>query len=299
MVKSNWGTEHIRDQTGKVVVITGATSGIGKATAQILVSKNAKVVMAIRDMDKGAKVTEALKSQFPDAEITFEELDLANLSSVKNFSDAFKSKYDKLDMLINNAGIMNCPYTKTADGFEMQMGTNHFGHFALTGYLLPLIKSTPDSRIVVVSSIAHRSGKIDFSDIHWEYRKYKKMQAYGDSKIANLYFVNELVRKLSNEVKVPLVTVAHPGWTQTELQRHSGFFKVLNPFFAQDIQMGALPTLRAAIDEAAQSGDYFGPSRFFELQGHPVKVKTNDASKDKGIAKKLWALSEQLTGLTY
>jgi NAD(P)-dependent dehydrogenase (short-subunit alcohol dehydrogenase family) len=192
-----------------------------------------------------------------------------------------------------------CPYDKTQDGMEIQMGTNHMGHFALTGHLLPLLKSTPDSRIVVTSSAAHNIGNIDFSDINWEKRKYKTARAYGDSKLANLYFAYELSRKLNQDGQNPSVVSAHPGWTSTELQRHIGFFKIMNNFFAQDSDMGILPSLRAAIDKDVQTGDYFGPSGFYEMQGYPVKVKSNKRSHDQNAARKLWELSEEMTDVKY
>lgn len=179
------------------------------------------------------------------------------------------------------------------------MGTNHFGHFALAGHLLPLLKSTRDYRIVAVSSVAHAMGNIDFDDINWEDRKYATNKAYGDSKLANLYFVYELADRLKNETDAPTVTAAHPGWTKTELQRHSGFFSFQNNFFAQGVDMGALPTLRAATDPQAQSKDYFGPPRFFGMHGNPEKVDSSKLSYDKSKATALWTLSEQLTAIHY
>lgn len=194
---------------------------------------------------------------------------------------------------------MACPFATTKDGFEIQMGTNHLGHFALTGHLLPLLKSTKKSRIVVTSSIAHRSGDIDFSDINWEKREYNTSKAYGDSKLANLYFAYELARKLEGEADAPLVTASHPGWTRTDLQRHSGFFRFLNPFFSQGVEDGVLPTLRATIDPEANGGDYYGPSRMMEMWGPPVVVSSSERSHDKTAASQLWTLSEELTGVRY
>ncbi len=191
-----------------------------------------------------------------------------------------------------------CPYAKTADGLEIQMGTNHFGHFALTGQLMPLLKQTKDSRVVAVSSLGHRNGNIDFSDVNWESREYKTMQAYSDSKIANLYFVYELARRYQTG-SGPAATAAHPGWTRTDLQRHSGLFRFLNPVFSQGPDQGALPTLRAAIDPTAVSGDYFGPSRFFEMHGAPIKVNSTDRAQDQEAAQRLWKLSEELTGVRF
>lgn len=194
---------------------------------------------------------------------------------------------------------MMCPYSKTMDGLEIQMGVNHFGHFALTGLLLPLLQQAEGARIVNTASIAHNMGEINFEDINWEKRSYNTSKAYGDSKIANLYFTYELARKLENQNNNPLVVAAHPGWTSTELQRHSGIANFLNPFFAQNVQRGTLPTLRASVDPEAKPGDYFGPNGFMEMKGDPVVVKSNKLSRDKQKAKQLWNLSEELTGVTY
>jgi NAD(P)-dependent dehydrogenase (short-subunit alcohol dehydrogenase family) len=216
---------------------------------------------------------------------------------VKNFANEFKQKYDKIDLLINNAGVMIPPYSKTKDGFELQMGTNHLGHFALSLQLLDIIENTPNSRIVNVASSAHKYGKINFDDLNWENRKYSAMRAYGDSKIANLYFTSELAKKLAG--KNVLVTAAHPGWTATELQRHSGLFEFFNGIFAMPQPQGALPTLRAAVDQNAKSGDYFGPDGWQEWRGYPVLVQPNKLAKDKSIAKKLWDVSEELTNISF
>jgi len=194
---------------------------------------------------------------------------------------------------------MMCPHSKTVDGFEIQMATNHWGHFALTGYLLPLLRKTKNSRVVVLSSLGHKMGQLDFSDLNWEKRKYNTNRAYADSKLANLYFAYHLARKFEQDENAPTVTMAHPGWTKTELQRHSGVISLLNNFFSQGIDMGTLPTLRAAIDEKAKSGDYFGPSKFFEMHGCPIKVKSNKLSQDMDAASQLWKQSEDITGVSY
>jgi NAD(P)-dependent dehydrogenase (short-subunit alcohol dehydrogenase family) len=299
MSNSNWNTNSIADQSGRVVVITGATSGLGKEAAIILAGKNATVIMAVRDALKGEQVAEEIKKAVPNAKIEVRKLDLGSLSSVKAFSEGVIANYNRLDILINNAGVMNCPFSKTEDGFEIQMGTNHLGHFALTGLLMPLLKKTKGARIVATSSIAHRQGKIDFEDINWEKRKYNTIKAYSDSKIANLFFAYELARKLKDDPNAPLITAAHPGWTSTDLQRHSLLFRVLNPFFSQNVANGVLPTLRAATDENAKPGDYFGPSGFQELKGAPIVVKSNEMSHNKANAKRLWDMSEQMTGIQF
>lgn len=298
-MNSKWNTNDIANQNNRTVIITGATSGLGKEAAKVLASKNATVIMAVRNTIKGELVATEIKKAFPNAKIEVRHLDLGSLNSVKAFSENMNASYDHLDILINNAGVMACPFSKTEDGFEIQMGINHLGHFALTGLLMPLLKKTIGSRIVVTSSVAHRQGNIDFEDFHWNTRKYNSWNAYGDSKLANLYFAYELSRKLIDDLNAPLVVAAHPGWTKTELNRHSFLFKVLNPFFAQHVAEGTLPTLRAATDENAKTGDYFGPSGYQELKGSPIVVKSNVNSYNESNAKRLWELSEQMTGIQF
>jgi len=302
MTQRNWDISQIADQTDRVVVITGATSGIGKETARVLVSKNATVIIGARNLTKAGAVIDEIKTQYPDAKVQAREIDLTSLASVKSFADGINNDFERLDVLINNAGIMACPYTTTQDDFEIQMGTNHLGHFALTGHLLPLIKRTKNSRIVVLSSLAHKFGKIDLSDLNWQSRAYSTNRAYSDSKLANLYFLYELIRKLASDADsadAPIVAAAHPGWTQTELQRHTPSINFLNRFFSQNAAQGALPTLRAGFDSNVQSGDFYGPSRYFELQGAPVKVKASKRAQDVDIAKAIWQQSEQLTGVSF
>jgi NAD(P)-dependent dehydrogenase (short-subunit alcohol dehydrogenase family) len=299
MSKQKWNSNNISNQEGKTIIITGATSGLGKEATKILAGKNATVVMAIRNTKKGESVAQEIKIAFPKAKIDVRKLDLNSLKSVEAFADGIKASYDRLDILINNAGVMACPFSKTEDGFEIQMGVNHLGHFALTGHLMPLLKKTKASRIVATSSVAHRQGDINFDDVNWEERKYVTAKAYGDSKLANLYFAYELARKFKDDSNAPTVTAAHPGWTSTDLQRHSLIFRVLNPIFSQNVENGALPTLRAAIDDSAQSGDYYGPSGFMEIKGSPVVVKSNKMSQNEANAKRLWELSEELTSIRY
>jgi len=299
MAKSNWNTQNIPDQKGRVVIVTGATSGLGKETARVLAGKNARVIMAVRNVKKGENVAGEIRREFHNSDISVRDLDLSSLASIKNFTDGIKKDYDRLDILINNAGIMMCPYSKTEDGFEIQMGTNHLGHFALTGHLMSLLNKTKGSRVVATSSIGHRTGKIDFTDMNWEKRKYNPSRAYGDSKLANLYFTYELADRFGKNAHAPKVTAAHPGWTRTELQRHAGGLRFLNNFFSQGPDIGVLPTLRAAIDPEAKSGDYYGPARFFEMQGYPVKVKSNGRSHDKEAARQLWDISEKMTGISF
>jgi NAD(P)-dependent dehydrogenase (short-subunit alcohol dehydrogenase family) len=299
MTKSNWNADQIPDQKGRIAIITGATSGLGKEAARTLGIKNATVIMAVRNLQKGEGVVSEITAQHPGADVQVRELDLGSLSSVRSFAHSFQKDFNRLDLLVNNAGVMMCPFSTTEDGFEIQMGTNHLGHFALTGHLMPLLKRTPGSRVIATSSTGHKMGNIDFGDINWEKRKYNTRKAYADSKLANLYFTYELVRKLESEGSNPMAVAAHPGWTSTELQRHSGLFMFLNRFFGQGAETGTLPTLRAAIDTEAIPGDYYGPSGFMEMNGHPVKVKSNKLSHHLENAKKLWEMSEALTGVKY
>jgi NAD(P)-dependent dehydrogenase (short-subunit alcohol dehydrogenase family) len=299
MSNSSWTASNIPDQTGKIVIITGATSGLGKEATRVLSEKGATVILAVRNPQKAEAVAAQILKNNATAKIDIRGMDLGNLDSIKSFADKILNDYDQLDILINNAGVMMCPYSKTKDGFEIQMGTNHLGHFALTGHLMPLLKKTKDSRIVATSSIAHRSGDINFDDLNWTSRKYKTGKAYGDSKLANLYFMYELVKKLEGQADAPKVTCAHPGWTKTELDRHSGLVKFLGNIVAQTVEMGTLPSLRAATDVAANSGDYFGPTRMMQMRGYPELVKSNAMAQNEANATRLWTLSEELTGVSY
>ena len=297
MSQKKWTEENIPDLKGKIAIVTGSSSGIGFETAKQLANKNATVIIAVRNLKKGKDALDKILAQNKNADLRIMEIDLSDLESIKKFATKFKSEFNKLYFLINNAGVMIPPYSKTRDGFELQFGTNHLGHFALTGLLIDIIKNTPGSRIVNVSSSAHRYGNINFDDLTWEKRKYKAWRAYGDSKIANLYFTYHLAEKLKESgVKV---TAAHPGWTATDLQRHSGLFEFLNPFFAMKQDQGALPTLRAATDEKANSGDFFGPDGWKEWRGYPIKVESNKLSYDRNIASKLWDVSQELTGVIF
>ncbi len=299
MSSEKWNDENILDQKGKVAIVTGSSSGIGYEAARVLANQQASVIIAVRNLEKGRAAAEKILGQNKEADVTVLELDLANLESVAKFAENFKKNYSRLDLLINNAGVMIPPYSKTADGFELQFGTNHLGHFALTAQLLEVLLNTKGARIVNVSSSAHKAGKLDFDDLNWEKRSYSAWRAYGDSKIANLYFTFELDRKLKENNLDTLTTAAHPGWTSTELQRNMGVLEFLNGIFAQDISMGALPTLRAATEADLTGAEYFGPGGFMEIRGYPVRVKSNQLSKDEAIAKRLWKISEDLTGVKF
>lgn len=299
MSKNKWDSGDIPDQSGRVAIVTGSSSGIGFEATRVLAEKNAAVIIAVRNLQKGNAAADRIKTDHRNAVIEVMELDLASLESVRRFAEKFRDGHSRLDLLINNAGVMMPPYSKTADGFELQFGTNHLGHFALTGLLIDLIMDTPGSRIVNVSSSAHHYGELNFDDLNWEKRPYKKMRSYGDSKIANIYFTYELQRRLDDAGSDTLVTASHPGWTATELQRHTGLLRFLNHILAQDTTMGALPTLYAAVGPDVKGGDYFGPSGWREMKGYPKKVESNELSHDKKISARLWQVSEELTGIKF
>jgi NAD(P)-dependent dehydrogenase (short-subunit alcohol dehydrogenase family) len=247
-----------------------------------------------------------IKKEIPQSQIELMTLDLANLTSVRKFTQAFKSRYDRLDILVNNAGIMWIEYGKTVDGFERQFGTNHLGHFALTGQLMDLILKTPNARIVNVSSVGHRSGTMDFENLMFEGGKeYGRHRAYGRSKLANLLFTYELQRKFETRGVDAIATAAHPGGSSTNLARnveHLWYFRLLTPLLERMMQgadMGALPTLRAAVDPAASGSEYYGPGGFMEQTGFPVIVQSSEASHNAADARQLWEVSEELTGIHY
>ena len=298
-MNQKWTESDIPDQTGQVAVVTGANSGIGFETARALAGKGATVVLACRNLTKGQEAIEKINAAHSGARVRLMALDLSSLQSIRDFTHLFKEKYDRLDLLINNAGVMVPPYSKTQEGFELQLGTNHLGHFALTGLLVDIMMRSGNGRVVNVSSMAHKTGRIDFADLQWDTRQYKPWQAYGDSKIANLYFTSELQRRLQEKGAAVKVTAAHPGWTATDLQRNSGIVRFLNNFFAQKPQAGAWPTLLAAVDSTASGGEFYGPDGFMEMKGHPKKVKTNKLAQDQSIAARLWDVSEQLTAVQY
>jgi NAD(P)-dependent dehydrogenase (short-subunit alcohol dehydrogenase family) len=293
-----WTLDNIPDQSGRVANVTGANTGIGFETAAALAAKNATVVMACRNRQKAEDAMDKIRERTPDAKLEFIELDLASLASVERFAAAYRAGHERLDLLINNAGVMVPPLGQTEDGFELQFGCNHLGHFALTGRLLDLLEATPGARVVTVSSMAHRRGKMDFDNLNAE-KGYRKMPAYGQSKLANLLFTFELQRRLEAAGSSLVATAAHPGWTGTDLQRHSAVIKFLNNFFAQTPPMGALPTLRAAVDPEAAGGDYYGPKGFYEMRGYPTKVGTTPAAKNELDARRLWEVSEKLTGVSF
>jgi NAD(P)-dependent dehydrogenase (short-subunit alcohol dehydrogenase family) len=294
-----WTFHDIPDQTGRTAIVTGANTGIGFETAKMLAKKGASVVLACRNLEKGSAAAAQILAEKPAGAVSVEALDLSDLESVAAFSVAFGAKHERLDLLIENAGVMVPPFGRTKQGFELQFGTNHLGHFALAGRLLALLERTPGSRIVVVSSTAQNFGRIDLGDLHWERRSYKAWLAYGQSKLANMLFSRELARRLAARGSQVRVTAAHPGYTATDLQRSAGVIRLLNPLLAMKVTDGALPTLRAATDPAAQSGSYWGPSGFFELHGPPAAARVSARGQDTALAAQLFDVSEKLTGVTF
>ncbi len=299
MKNKKWEVQNINEQKGKTIIITGATSGLGKEATRVLAKKNATVIMAVRNTQKAEMVVSEIRKEYANVKIDIRKLDLGSLDSISSFAKGVLENYKKLDVLINNAGIMMCPYSKTKNGFEIQMGTNHLGPFALTGLLMPLLMSTKNARIVSTSSVAHNQGNIDFTDINWKKRRYNTSKAYSDSKLANLYFSYELKRRLENVENPPLVVTAHPGGTKTDLARHSGIFNIFMNLLFLPVEKGVLSTLRAATDLNAKSGDYYGPGGFMQVRGFPELVKSSKMSHNLTNAKRLWDLSEQLTGVQY
>ena len=292
MTSSQWTAQDLPALDGRTFVITGANSGLGLATARALGPAGARVVLAVRDVARGREAATTI-----DGDTEVRPLDLADLASVRAFADDWDGE---LDVLINNAGVMAIPEQRTADGFEMQIGTNHLGHFALTNLLLPHI----GDRVVTVSSVMHRAGSIRLDDLNWERGGYKSWRAYGQSKLANLLFTSELQRRLDEAGSSVRATAAHPGYAATNLQSHTGNFiqnalmAVGNKVVAQSDEMGALPTLYAATQDIP--GDsYAGPGGFQEQRGHPTLVGRNGAARDSETAKRLWTLSEELTGVTF
>jgi len=300
---AKWTTTDIPDQTGRVAVITGANTGLGYETAAALAAKGAHVVLAVRNLDKGKDAAALILKRNPGAEVNLQELDLTSLDSIRAAAEQLRSDHDRIDLLINNAGVMYTPKSTTKDGFELQFGTNHLGHFAFTGLLLDRLLPVAGSRVVTVSSIGHRiRADIHFDDLQWEH-SYNRVAAYGQAKLANLMFTYELQRRLAPG-GTTIAAAAHPGGSHTELSRNlppllRRVYSVVEPVVAQDAAAGALPTLRAATDPGVHGGQYFGPDGFAEFRGHPKVVASSVKSHDVEVQKRLWAVSEELTGVVY
>jgi NAD(P)-dependent dehydrogenase (short-subunit alcohol dehydrogenase family) len=298
---TNWNTADIPDQTGRVAVITGSNTGLGFETAKALAARGASVVLAVRNLDKGKAAATAIAATTAGADVTLQELDLGSLESVRTAAEQLKADLDQIDLLINNAGLMYpSPRQTTADGFEVQFGTNHLGHFALTGLLLDRLTQTAGSRIVTVSSIGHRiNAAIHFDDLQWE-RSYNRVGAYGQSKLANLLFTYELQRRLAAADTSTIAVAAHPGGSDTDLMRHLP--TVLSPVvkvISQSAAMGALPQLRAATDLGVMGGEYYGPDGIGGMRGYPKAVESSKQSHDADLQRRLWTVSEELTGVVY
>lgn len=300
-----WTEEKVESLSGKVVVITGANSGIGYEAAHIFAEKNAFVILAVRNLMKGRQARDRIRSTFSNADVEVMELDLSKLSSVFEFSQAFKQLYPTLHILVNNAGVMAPTYRTTSDGFELQFGTNHLGHFALTGHLLPHLLSTPNARVVTVSSMAHRTGQIHFDNLDGK-RGYRRWAFYGQSKLANLLFAYELQRRLQQSHADVKSIACHPGFASTTLMQNGIFASssVLGTLlsktvslFAQSGYMGALPTVYAATEPSLVGGEYIGPAR--GMKGYPTIVESVQLSHDLGLASRLWDVSQDLTGVHY
>ena len=296
---SDWTFNDIPDQTGRTAIITGANTGIGLETARMLALKGANVVLACRNPEKGKAALDQVLAARPSGRASLAVLDLSDLDSVAAFAARFTASNERLDLLVNNAGVMVPPLGRTKQGFELQFGTNHLGHFALAGRLLPLVLRTAGARIVVVSSSAQNWGRIDFDDLNWERRAYRAWAAYCQSKLANQLFALELHQRLSSAVPGVRVTSAHPGWTATDLQRSSGWMRVFNPLFAMKPADGALPTLRAATDPAAARGSYWGPRGVTGMSGPPAPARVTVRAQDLAVAARLWEVSEKLTKVAF
>ncbi len=304
-MSTNWTADDVPDQHGRVAVVTGANTGLGFETAKVLAGRGAAVVLAVRDVGKGKQAADRMTG-----DVSVQELDLTSLASVREAAAALHDRHPRIDLLINNAGVMYTPRETTQAGFERQVGTNHLGHFALTGLLLDLLLPVPGSRAVTVSSTGHRiRAAIHFDDLQWE-RSYSRIGAYGQSKLANLMFTYELQRRLAPH-HTTIAAAAHPGASDTELtQNMSGLVRNtptvvrapihrLAPLVTQPAARGALPTLRAATDPAVLGGQYYGPSGLGEVRGLPRLVTSSPASYDLAVQRRLWTVSEELTGVSF
>ncbi len=305
-MKEKWSYENIPDLTEKIMIITGGNSGLGLEAAKAFSGKGAETIIACRNLTAGEAAKAAILLDQPQSIIEVMELDLMDLQSIRRFAGEYKKKYAKLDVLLNNAGIMTVPYGHTKDGFESQVGTNHLGHFALTGLLIDLIINTPHSRVVSVSSKAHTAGKMDFEDLLYENGQgYTPMKAYGRSKLANLLFTFELQRKFEAAGRDSIAVAAHPGISKTNLARHienKWYIKLFSPLLeriGQSAAMGALPEIRATVDPDVKGGEYYGPAGTQEMKGYPVLVESSKASHNEADALKLWQISKELTNVHF
>jgi NAD(P)-dependent dehydrogenase (short-subunit alcohol dehydrogenase family) len=303
-MSEKWTADRIPEQSGRLAVVTGANSGLGLITARELARKGARVVLACRNTEKGADALRQIEAEVPGVQATVWALDLGSLESVRAFVERYRSEHDGLDLLINNAGVMAPPRRETADGFELQLGTNHLGHFALTAQLIGAMEGRSDARVVTLSSGAHRMGRIDFDDLQRE-RGYSRWRAYGQSKLANLLFAMELDRRLRAAGSAVKSLAAHPGYAATNLQSAAPplldriVMVVTNHLIAQSAEMGALPTLYAATEPGLEGGMYIGPDGKGEHRGYPTPFGMTSAARDEEVAARLWTVSEELTGVHF
>jgi NAD(P)-dependent dehydrogenase (short-subunit alcohol dehydrogenase family) len=307
-MSDTWTTDHIPDLGGKTILVTGANGGLGYEAALHLARKGARVVLACRDLSRAGTAVDAILSRHAGASVEAMELDLANLASVRSFAEKFLASHGELHVLCNNAGVMALPRCETLDGFEMQLGTNHLGHFALTGLLVECLLATPGSRVVTMSSTMHKTGRMHFDDLQLK-RRYRKWEAYAQSKLANLLFAYELQRRLETRGVDAISVACHPGYAATNLQlagprmEGSALMERLmghaNRLFSQSAEMGALPLVRASTADDVQGGEYYGPANVFETRGAPVRVSSSARSHDAESAARLWDVSGKLTGVRF
>lgn len=298
-MSEKWNMAQMPSQPGKVAVITGANSGIGYEIALELAKKGATVILACRDMRKAEEAKSKILHTCPKANVKPMKADMASLAEVRRFAEHFRTHFDKLDLLVNNAGIMMSPYQVTEDGFENQLATNYIGHFALTGLLLPLLTGTPGSRVVTLSSLSYKWAEIQFDDLHAK-KGYSRRKAYGQSKRACLIFAYELHRRLCAAGYNTLSVAAHPGLSKTNLDQYfPALIRPMGSLFLQSAKKGALPVLCAALEKDVKGGEFIGPDGFQEMRGYPAKVDSDEYSKDKKVAERLWKVSEEMTNIRY
>ncbi|RKN50627.1 oxidoreductase [Micromonospora endolithica] len=306
----SWGIDEVPDLSGKTILITGANTGIGRATATVLARRGASVVLACRDQAKAEAAAAAIDATAPAGSVSVLTVDLASLASVSSAADALLRRHDRLDVLINNAGVMTLvgPPRQTADDFEQHIGINHLGHFALTGRLLPLLLAAPAARVVWVSSLSQRKGAIDFDDLHWRARRYRAFQAYSDSKLANMLTMYQMQHQLDAANASVMSVAAHPGGARTDITRDGPLWMRLlarpetqwcTNWLTHDIASAALPTVRAAVDPDVRGGDVYGPAGWQGLTGPPIRVDLGSRARDETLQRTLWNRSQELTDVTY
>lgn len=305
MTQRQWTMDEMPDQTGRVSLVTGAGSGLGLATTRALADRGGHVILAVRDEAKGRRAVAAITAERPGASLEVRRLDLADLDSVRAFADGLRADHSRLDVLVNNAGVMAPPRSLSAQGHELQFAVNHLGHFALTGLLLDLLAAGRDPRVVTVSSVNHRQGRLFFDDLHGE-RRYRPMAYYNQSKLANAVFGRELHLRLTEAGSPVRSVLAHPGYTATNLQLNGpiGLWRVLlgrigNPLFAQRPADGARSQLRAATDPGVLGGEFIGPGGPAELRGAPRRVELSPGAADAAVGRRLWEVSARLTGVRF